>query len=52
MEAVKTIGITKTTLAKWRMRYRLEGDEAFQNKRRSYFVELKLQAVMDYLHGG
>lgn len=51
MEAVRRFGVSKTTLAKWRMRYKLEGCEGFQ-KRRSYPAELKLQAVMDYLHGG
>jgi len=51
-QAARTFGVSKTTLAKWRMRYRLEGYEAFQNKRRSYPAELKHQAVMDYLYGG
>ena len=51
-QAARAFGVSKTTLAKWRMRYRLEGYEAFQNKRRSYPAELKHQAVMDYLYGG
>lgn len=42
----------KTTLAIWRMRYRLEGYEAFLKKRKHYSEELKLQAVMDDLYDG
>lgn len=52
--AVKAFGISKTTLAKWRRRYRVYGYEGLEirTRNRSYSVELKLQAVKDYLSGG
>ncbi|WP_430103489.1 IS3 family transposase [Paenibacillus validus] len=52
--AVKDFGITKTTIAKWRRRYRLYGYEGLEvrTRNRSYSAELKLQAVKDYLEGG
>lgn len=45
--------ISKTTLVKWRQRYEVYGFEGLevQTENRSYSAELKLQAVMDYLHG-
>lgn len=50
-EAVRTFGISKTTLAKWRRRYRNYGYEGLEVRTRnqSYSAELKLQAVKDYL---
>lgn len=52
--AVKKFGMTKTTLAKWRRRYRLFGYEGLEARshNRSYSVELKLRAVIDHLEGG
>lgn len=52
--AVKTFGISKSTLAKWRRRYRVYGYEGLEirTSNRSYSAELKLQAVRDYLSGG
>lgn len=52
--AVETFGISKTTLAKWRRRYRVYGYEGLEirTNNRSYSAELKLQAVKDYLSGG
>lgn len=52
--AVIKFGISKTTLAKWRRRYRMYGYEGLEIRahNRSYSAELKLQAVKDYLSGG
>lgn len=52
-EAVRDFGISKTTLAKWRRRYRVYGYEGLEirTRNRSYSSELKLQAVKDYLSG-
>ncbi|MGG6314643.1 helix-turn-helix domain-containing protein, partial [Paenibacillus macerans] len=52
--AAKKFGLTKTTLAKWRRRYRVYGYEGLEvrSQNRSYSTELKLQAVMDCLEGG
>ena len=52
--AVKAFGISKTTLAKWRRRYRVYGYEGLEirTRNRSYSAELKLQAVKDFLYGG
>ena len=52
--AVGTFGISKSTLAKWRRRYRVYGYEGLEigTSNRSYSAELKLQAVQDYLSGG
>jgi transposase-like protein len=46
-------GISKTTLVKWRRRYEVYGFEGLevQTENRSYPVELKLQAVLDYIKG-
>jgi transposase len=51
--AARTFGISKTTLAKWRRRYRVYGYEGLEIRTRnqSYSAELKLQAVKDYLSG-
>lgn len=52
--AAKKYGISKTTLVKWRRRYKgyvYEGLEK-QNHNRSYSAGLKLQAVKDYIEGG
>lgn len=51
--AVRTFGISKTTLAKWRRRYQVYGFEGLEirTRNRSYSPELKLQAVKDYLSG-
>lgn len=51
--AVRKFGFNKSTLSKWRKRYRLYGMEglAIRTCNRSYSAELKLQAVMDYLRG-
>jgi len=51
---IKKFGISKTTLAKWRRRYRVYGYEGLeiQVHNRTYSAELKLQAVKDYLTGG
>jgi len=53
-EAVRKFGISKTTLAKWRRRYRVYGYEGLEPRihNRSYSAELKLQAVKDHLEGG
>lgn len=52
--AAKKFGITKTTIAKWRRRYRVYGYEGLEVRihNRNYSAELKLQAVKDYLEGG
>ena len=52
--AVKQYGISKTTLAKWRRRYRVHGYEGLEirTRNRSYSAELKLQAVKDCLYEG
>jgi len=52
-EAVRAFDISKTTLAKWRRRYRVYGYEGLEirTRNRSYSAELKLQAVKDYLSG-
>lgn len=52
--AAKKYGITKTTLAKWRRRYKVYGYEGLEKRthNRSYSAELKLQAVKDYIEGG
>lgn len=51
--AAIAFGISKTTLAKWRRRYRIYGYEGLEirTSNRSYSSELKLQAVKDYLSG-
>lgn len=51
--AVKEFGISKSTLAKWRRRHRVYGYEGLEirTRNRTYSVELKLQAVQDYLSG-
>ncbi len=53
-DAAKKYGTTKTTLAKWRRRYKVYGYEGLERRthNRSYSAELKLQAVKDYLYGG
>lgn len=53
-DATKKYGISKTTLVKWRQRYKVYGLEGLerQAQNRSYSAELKLQAVMDYLEAG
>ncbi len=45
--------INVSTLKDWRRRYELYGAEGleFRSKNTSYSVELKLQAVQDYLSG-
>jgi transposase len=52
-EAARAFCISKTTLAKWRRRYRVYGYEGLEIRtcNRSYSTELKLQAVNDYLSG-
>lgn len=52
--AVERFGISKSTLAKWRRRYRVYGYEGLEvrSHNRSYSSELKRQAVMDCLEGG
>jgi len=52
--AVKEFVVSKSTLAKWRRRYRIYGYEGLEirTRNRSYSAELKLQAVRDCLHGG
>jgi transposase-like protein len=51
--ATKKFGITKTTLAKWRRRYRVYGYKGLEARthNRSYSAELKMQAVKDHLEG-
>lgn len=53
MDAAKNFGVSKTTVAKWRRRYEVYGYEGLetQSRNRTYSVELKLQAVQDYLSG-
>ncbi|SFM46734.1 Helix-turn-helix domain-containing protein, partial [Paenibacillus sp. 1_12] len=53
MAATYKYGISKTTLVKWRRRYEVYGIEGLevQKGNRTYSVELKLQAVKDYLEG-
>ncbi|QRG66678.1 helix-turn-helix domain-containing protein [Brevibacillus choshinensis] len=53
MAAAKTYGISKTTVVKWRRRYEVYGYKGLeiQSYNRTYSVELKLQAVQDYLTG-
>ncbi|BFH63656.1 helix-turn-helix domain-containing protein [Paenibacillus azoreducens] len=52
--AAEKYGITKTTLAKWRRRYKVYGYEGLEKRthNRNYSAELKLQAVKDYIEGG
>ena len=52
--ATQKYSITKTTLAKWRKRYRMYGFEGLEARshNRSYSAELKIQAVKDHLEGG
>jgi len=47
-------GVTKTSLAKWRRKYQLFGDEGLEARvhYHSYSAELKIQAVKDHLEGG
>jgi transposase-like protein len=54
MAAIQKFNITKTTLAKWRRRYRMYGFEGLEARahNRSYSAELKIQAVKDHLEGG
>ncbi len=53
MAAVKKFNISKTSLVKWQNRYRLYGYEGLETRSRnqSYSLELKLQAVQEYLDG-
>lgn len=53
-ESVRKFGISKSTLAKWRRRYRNFGYEALEvrSHNKSYSAELKHQAVEDCLFGG
>ncbi|QRG69427.1 helix-turn-helix domain-containing protein [Brevibacillus choshinensis] len=53
MAAAKTYGNSKTTVVKWRRRYEVYGYKGLeiQSYNRTYSVELKLQAVQDYLTG-
>ncbi|MGM1049739.1 MAG: helix-turn-helix domain-containing protein [Bacillota bacterium] len=52
--ATKKYGIPKTSLTKWRRRYKVYGYEGLEKRthNRSYSAELKLQAVKDYLERG
>jgi transposase len=52
--AVTKYDVTKTTLAKWRRRYKVYGFAGLEKRshNRAYSVELKLQAVKDCLDGG
>ncbi|GMX66109.1 IS3 family transposase [Paenibacillus elgii] len=52
--ATKKFGVTKTSLAKWRRKYRLFGYAGLEARvhYQSYSVELKIQAVKDHLEGG
>jgi transposase len=52
--ATKKFGLPKTTLAKWRRRYRVYGYEGLEVRthNRNYSAELKVQAVKDHLEGG
>lgn len=52
-EVAKKYDISKTTLVKWRHRYELYGYEGLEIRthNRKYPVELKIQAVQDYLLG-
>ena len=51
-EARKIAGIADVTMRRWISRYKTEGPEGFQPKERNriYPVELKAQAVKDYLN--
>lgn len=53
MAAAYKYGISKTTLVKWRQRYKVYGLEGLevQSGNRKYSAELKLQAVQEYLDG-
>uniref|UniRef100_UPI003C7BB830 transposase n=1 Tax=Paenibacillus sp. sgz302251 TaxID=3414493 RepID=UPI003C7BB830 len=53
-DATKKYGISKTTLVKWRKRYKVYGVEGLERQahNRCYSAELKLEAVKDYLEGG
>jgi transposase len=53
MDAVNKFGFSKTTLTKWRRRYKLYGYVGLEvrSHNRSYSEELKRQAVKDYLDG-
>jgi transposase len=53
-EAIQKFGVSKSTLAKWRRRYRVYGYEGLEVRthNKSYSAELKLQAVKDCLYGG
>ncbi len=52
-EVAKKYDITKSTLVKWRHRYELHGYEDLEIRiyNKKYPVELKIQAVQDYLSG-
>jgi transposase-like protein len=52
--ATKKFGVTKTSLAKWRRKYRLFGCEGLEARvhYHSYSSEVKIQAVKDHLEGG
>jgi transposase-like protein len=52
--ATKKFDVTKTSLAKWRRKYRLFGYEGLEARvhYQSYSAELKIQAVKDHLEGG
>ncbi len=52
--AVRKFGVSKSTIAKWRRRYRVYGYEGLETRshNRNYSAELKLQAVKDHLEGG
>ncbi|OBZ08944.1 transposase [Bacillus sp. FJAT-27264] len=47
-------GLTKTSILKWRRRYQLYGYEGLEPRthNQKYSIELKLQAVRDYIKGG
>lgn len=53
-DAVKGFAVSKTSLAKWRRKYRLFGYEGLETRvhNQCYSAELKLQAVKDHLEGG
>jgi transposase-like protein len=52
-EACEIVGIGSTTLQRWISRYKTEGPQGFQpvDRNRIYPIELKDQAVRDYLDG-
>lgn len=52
-EAAKSVGVDGKTVQDWIARYETEGAAGFlpQERNRSYSVELKRQAVEEYLSG-